>query len=306
MPTIITIVCLALALGLTVPSESEHTERDLPWDSELELTAPVTLVWAGDYSDGGTVGFTVRDSLGHELSACLDGRMGEASYPPRFFLGATHPTFKNAVPIEAWSRREEALLDLAAIAIAETLSSSHERAVIEIGTATALPDSVSVGMWQFVRHLVDRRAALRAIRSGEPADLTLSLEFFRAEHPLQIRGISSDSALGTMSVSISDSGGMSWWVELGLSQDMNQPAHVVVGSDRYSAPLVLEPWSFESRATLMLVSAALSDTQSFGNLSDSLSRANSMDSPQSSFADLVDLLEQLKESVRGIDNGLGR
>ncbi len=117
---IILLIAAGLAVGLTwitaryVRHASDIREKAREGEAVLGLRGLVTVHKALYWADGGSTGITLTDSLGRELSFCIDFQMdvpktGKPSTQGHLFLGATHPTFTGATHVSPGSAEERAI-----------------------------------------------------------------------------------------------------------------------------------------------------------------------------------------------------
>lgn len=80
----------------------------------LSLAAPVRLLDATMYKDGGTKSALMADAKGASFSFCLDGRLSSATVEQKrhVYLNALHPTYPNARRIDIGSAEEQRLVVL--------------------------------------------------------------------------------------------------------------------------------------------------------------------------------------------------
>jgi hypothetical protein len=105
---ILPVALMILACG------SEAPETLYP---ELGLTCPCEIQRWESYTDGGSMGGTIRDSKGRVLKICWDGRMRLDSSPgaqsPRLaYINAEYPTDAGAIPLPVGSDAETELIAL--------------------------------------------------------------------------------------------------------------------------------------------------------------------------------------------------
>ncbi len=97
----------------------ETTAAERAAASVLGLRAPVDVVHAGVYIDGGTIGFILQDVRSKPLEGCFDGRL-EMPSPRHLYIGATTPHMRYTRIVEFGSQEEQALLQLLQIWLERT------------------------------------------------------------------------------------------------------------------------------------------------------------------------------------------
>lgn len=119
-----------------------------------EFTAPLEIVDARSYLDGGSVAFVLRDAEGRLLHGGFDGRMismDHAPQPRTVFLGASHITHPGAHSLAPGSPEEQAVLDILGEVLARHRSADELARLAEIRRVQELPSDVSGGQWHLIR-----------------------------------------------------------------------------------------------------------------------------------------------------------
>jgi len=90
--------------------------RYVQWPADiLKVKEPIQITAAGIIPDGGTLTVTLRDRDGHELKACLDGRMGTPGVDPEprhVYIGAGYVGDPNGRKVLVCGPEESALYGL--------------------------------------------------------------------------------------------------------------------------------------------------------------------------------------------------
>lgn len=101
-------IAIMLFTGLKVYGESTDVVEIVLPNETIKLYKPITIENEFHYQDGGSVGYTVKDSNGTEFSFCyLSGFLREK--PDRMFIGIASPSDSGGIEIPLGGAQEKVI-----------------------------------------------------------------------------------------------------------------------------------------------------------------------------------------------------